>query len=167
MKFSQSIIALSAAAGIATAAPTISKRAAITDGMSCFNTRPQSFVFGHLLTYYDRSADILNYALTLEHLEDKFYREGLANFTQSDFAAAGYNATFYANLMEVSSDETTHVSFLTKALTGESQSLPKDLIGSLLTLPKLLAPCLLLSARTPSVSLLWTCLWLPPPFWKA
>ncbi|KAL9597227.1 MAG: hypothetical protein Q9219_005270 [cf. Caloplaca sp. 3 TL-2023] len=62
-------------------------------------------------------ADILNYALTLEHLEDKFYREALANFTESDFAAAGYDSTFYDNLKEVSSDETTHVSFLTAALT--------------------------------------------------
>ena len=62
-------------------------------------------------------ADILNYALTLEHLEDKFYREGLANFTQSDFAAAGFDATFYSNLKEISSDETTHVAFLTAALT--------------------------------------------------
>lgn len=62
-------------------------------------------------------ADILNYALTLEHLEDKFYREGLANFTQADFAAEGFDATVYDNLKEVSSDETTHVSFLTAALT--------------------------------------------------
>lgn len=62
-------------------------------------------------------ADILNYALTLEHLEDKFYREALANYTQSDFAAAGFDSTFYDNLKEVSSDETTHVSFLTAALT--------------------------------------------------
>ncbi|KAL9039208.1 MAG: hypothetical protein Q9214_004972 [Letrouitia sp. 1 TL-2023] len=61
-------------------------------------------------------ADILNYALTLEHLEDKFYREGLSNFTQSDFADAGFDATFYNNLKMVSSDETTHVSFLTAAL---------------------------------------------------
>ena len=63
-------------------------------------------------------ADILNYALTLEHLEDTFYREGLANFTADQFAAAGFDATFYANLKEVSADETTHVSFLTAALTA-------------------------------------------------
>jgi len=35
-------------------------------------------------------AQILNYALTLEHLEDVFYKQGLANFTQAQFAAAGY-----------------------------------------------------------------------------
>ena len=62
-------------------------------------------------------ADILNYALTLEHLEDTFYREGLANFTEDMFSKAGFDSTFYANLKEVSSDETTHVSFLTAALT--------------------------------------------------
>lgn len=59
---------------------------------------------------------ILNYALTLEHLEDKFYREGLANYTQQEFITAGFLDPFYDNLMEVSKDETTHVSFLSTAL---------------------------------------------------
>lgn len=63
-------------------------------------------------------ADILNYALTLEHLEDTFYRQGLANFTEQHFAEAGYNSTFYNNLKTVSTDESTHVSFLTQALTA-------------------------------------------------
>ncbi|KAI9716413.1 MAG: hypothetical protein M1828_000355 [Chrysothrix sp. TS-e1954] len=61
-------------------------------------------------------ADILNYALTLEHLEDKFYREALANYTEADFASHGFDSTFYKNLMTVSSDEMTHVSFLTSGL---------------------------------------------------
>lgn len=95
MKFTQSIVALSAVAGIASAAPLVTRQAtAITD------------------------ADILNYALTLEHLEDTFYRQGLANFTQEQFAAAGYDAAFYANLKRTSVDETTHVEFLTTALTA-------------------------------------------------
>ena len=64
------------------------------------------------------SITVLNYALTLEHLEDKFYREGLANYTQEQFAAAGFDETFYNNLKEVSVDEQTHVKFLTDALTG-------------------------------------------------
>lgn len=62
--------------------------------------------------------DILNYALTLEHLEDTFYREGLAQYDLAAFQAAGYDETFYNNVKEVSYDETTHVSFLTTALSG-------------------------------------------------
>ncbi len=61
-------------------------------------------------------ADILNYALTLEHLEDKFYREGLANFTVDDFTKAGFSADVYNNIKIVSKDEQTHVAFLTGAL---------------------------------------------------
>jgi hypothetical protein len=67
-------------------------------------------------------AQILNYALTLEHLEDKFYREGLANYTQQMFIDAGFPDPFYANLKEISYDETTHVSFLTKA--SQQQTTP-------------------------------------------
>lgn len=61
---------------------------------------------------------ILNYALTLEHLEDTFYREGLAKYSEQDFANAGFDSTFYANIKRVSSDESDHVSFLTTALKG-------------------------------------------------
>ncbi|ESZ96603.1 putative protein rds1 [Sclerotinia borealis F-4128] len=64
--------------------------------------------------------DILQYALTLEHLEDKLYREGLANYTRQDFIDAGFADPFYANLQEVSADETTHVSFLSTALGGQA-----------------------------------------------
>jgi hypothetical protein len=83
------------AAGLASAAPVIEKRASgLNDGV------------------------ILNYALTLEHLEDNFYRQGLSNFTEQDFADAGYDSTFYNNIKKVSSDETAHVDFITKALKG-------------------------------------------------
>ncbi|KAL8783427.1 MAG: hypothetical protein Q9213_004627 [Squamulea squamosa] len=61
-------------------------------------------------------ADILNYALTLEHLEDNFYRQVLDKFSEGDFESAGFQAPFYANLKTVSKDESTHVSFLTSAL---------------------------------------------------
>ncbi|KAF4629130.1 hypothetical protein G7Y89_g9019 [Cudoniella acicularis] len=90
MKYSTSVVAL-AAVGTVSGSPITTKRD-ISD------------------------IDILNYALTLEHLEDKFYREGLANYTQADFIVAGFAEPFYSNLKEISNDEMTHVSFLTKAL---------------------------------------------------
>ena len=47
----------------------------------------------------------LNYALTLEYLERKFYQQGLANYTEADFCKAGFSREFYKNLKEVYFDE--------------------------------------------------------------
>ena len=60
--------------------------------------------------------DILNYALTLEHLEDTFYRTAVANFTVDDFTAAGFDTTVYENIVEVAADEANHVQFLTSTI---------------------------------------------------
>jgi Ferritin-like domain len=62
--------------------------------------------------------EILNFALTLEHLEDTFYRQGLANFTRQNFLDAGFADPFYQNLVEVAKDEEVHGQFLTSALQG-------------------------------------------------
>ncbi|KAL8868844.1 MAG: hypothetical protein Q9174_004714 [Haloplaca sp. 1 TL-2023] len=59
---------------------------------------------------------ILNYALTLEYLERKFYMDALANYTQAEFVAAGFEDPFYENLKEIYFDEQTHVDFLSGAL---------------------------------------------------
>jgi hypothetical protein len=90
-----SIISAAVLATAASAAPALIKRASDIDGV------------------------ILNYALTLEHLEAEFYRSVLAKYSAADFAASGYNSTnFYKNLQEIAMDEATHVTFLTTALKG-------------------------------------------------
>jgi hypothetical protein len=93
MHFNNAVSVLSAAS-LVSSAPVVEKRAGITD------------------------ADILNYALTLEHLEDTFYREALGKFSEQEFASAGYDSTFYSNLQKVGQDESDHVAFLTTALKG-------------------------------------------------
>jgi len=62
--------------------------------------------------------EILNLALALEHLEDAFYREGLARFSQHDFDTQ-YLPRFVRGRMEqIAQHESTHVTFLTGALTA-------------------------------------------------
>lgn len=69
---------------------------------------------------------ILTYALTLEHLENAFYRGGLQNYTQAQFQAAGFDATFYANLEQVAQDEANHVEFLTAGLSAAGVVAPAE-----------------------------------------
>ena len=61
---------------------------------------------------------ILQFALTLEHLENVFYKGALKNFTAQDFADAGYGADYYNNLMYIAEDEQVHVQVLSSALTA-------------------------------------------------
>ncbi|KAH8667326.1 ferritin-like domain-containing protein [Tricladium varicosporioides] len=55
---------------------------------------------------------ILNYALTLKHLEAKLYQDALKNYTQAEFIAAGFPDPFYNYLREITFDEITHVDYL-------------------------------------------------------
>lgn len=48
---------------------------------------------------------ILNYALTLEYLERKFYYEGIRNYSQKAFSKAGFKNGFYGDLLQIFSDE--------------------------------------------------------------
>jgi rubrerythrin len=70
----------------------------------------------------DSAPAILQYALTLEHLEATFYRQGIASLSAGAFAAAGFDATTYANLQKVAADEADHVTFLSSVLTSLGQT---------------------------------------------
>ena len=61
---------------------------------------------------------VLNYALTLEHLEATYYRDGLSKFTADDAVAAGLTADDYAYLAQVKDHEATHVTTLTSVITS-------------------------------------------------
>jgi hypothetical protein len=61
---------------------------------------------------------VLQFALTLEHLENAFYKEALGNFTQQMFMDAGYSATYYNNIKYIATDEESHVLFLQTAITA-------------------------------------------------
>lgn len=61
--------------------------------------------------------DVLNYALSLEHLEATLYREALANFTVDDFTAAGFDPLVVEYLGIISTDEAAHVETLTAVIT--------------------------------------------------
>ncbi|KAH9484918.1 Protein rds1 [Psilocybe cubensis] len=61
-------------------------------------------------------ATVLNFALTLEHLEKEFYAGALAKFDQNAFLAAGLPPWARGRFSQIADHEKTHVDFLSKAL---------------------------------------------------
>jgi hypothetical protein len=57
-------------------------------------------------------------ALTLEHLESEFYKQGFAKFSMSDFMALGLSEAQVKSLMGVGQTEAIHVSTLIGAIAG-------------------------------------------------
>ena len=60
--------------------------------------------------------DVLNYALTLEHLEYEFYNQGLGKFDAASFKDAGYADKVYPLFQQILAHEDTHVKTLTKVI---------------------------------------------------
>lgn len=62
--------------------------------------------------------DILNYALTLELLENAFYRDGLDSLDEAAFEEANRPASVRPNLVDIGQHEADHVDFLTQTIVG-------------------------------------------------
>lgn len=67
--------------------------------------------------------DVLNFALTLEHIENAFYTQGLSRFKQKDFVDAGFPDWSYGRLKQIATHEAAHVEFLEKVL-GDKATQP-------------------------------------------
>ncbi|KAH9944919.1 ferritin-like domain-containing protein [Amylocystis lapponica] len=59
---------------------------------------------------------IMNFALTLEYVENTFYKQGLAQFDAQAFEDAGFEPWVRGRFEEISSHEATHIAFLRAAL---------------------------------------------------
>lgn len=73
------------------------------------------------LTFND--TQILQYALTLEHLEATFYNQSLSKLSTQDFQQAGYNSSVRDQIYSIGRDEAAHVELLSTALGN--MSIPK------------------------------------------
>lgn len=65
----------------------------------------------------DDIISVLNYALTLEHLENQFYAAGLGTFVSADFEALGFLPGVFDFVTQIGADEAAHVETLTTVIT--------------------------------------------------
>lgn len=101
--------------------------AIVGGGMLAFGTVGRSMAQGDA-TPVDNSAaeaeapfggpvDVLNYALTLEHLESSFYRDGLAAIGVDGITGLGFQSGVFDYLSEIGAHEAAHVTTLTDVVT--------------------------------------------------
>jgi hypothetical protein len=66
---------------------------------------------------FETPVDVLNYALTLEHLESAFYRDGLATIGDAGITGLGFDASVFEKLTDIGGHEAEHVTTLTAVIT--------------------------------------------------
>ncbi|KAG8976382.1 hypothetical protein FRB93_013179 [Tulasnella sp. JGI-2019a] len=71
--------------------------------------------------------EILNYALTLEYLEDNFYSGALAKFDAAEIEAAGFPSWVRARFEQITAHEAAHVAFHAGALGSSATAVSHTL----------------------------------------
>lgn len=81
------------------------------------------YIFQHILLtdflffiFKKLDVDVLNYALTLEHLENAFYTGGLEKYNDQAFQDAGYPSWVRKRYLEIAAHEAAHVAILNSTL---------------------------------------------------
>jgi hypothetical protein len=66
---------------------------------------------------FESPVDVLNYALTLEHLEATFYRDGLAEIGVDGITGLGFQPSVFDSLTAIGEHEAAHVTTLIDVIT--------------------------------------------------
>ena len=112
-------------AGLAILAPTrVGKRAALAQQATPVGgvATTEATAAVDATPVFADEIEVLNYALTLEHLDSTLYRQGLEQFDAQAFVDVGYDASVRDYLAQIVENEETQVAFLTEtiaALGGE------------------------------------------------
>lgn len=80
------------------------------------NTAAQETTPGATPVMFRDAVDVLNYALTLEHIETAFYRDGLAQIGRDGITSLGLDASVFDSLGEIGAHEAAHVETLTNVI---------------------------------------------------
>lgn len=109
-----------------------------------------------------KDTSILNFALTLEHLENTFYSGALAKFDEKAFEDAGFPSWVRGRFEQIASHEAIHVETLTKALGNQAtQACQYNLYGTSSFLPVYNSPIILAHLTTSRALSLFRWLWRP------